>query len=84
MAEEGEDLKPKIDLTIKYEGQSQHSLLSLLCGVRVEWSTYVGRLIFLAACQVKVKPTTPLKKVFEAAEVRALEPIANTTFDRPN
>ena len=26
MAEEGEDVKPKIDLTINYEGQSQHTL----------------------------------------------------------
>jgi len=43
MAEEKEDVKPKIDLTINYEGQT---------------------------CTVKVKSTTPLKKVFEAAEKR--------------
>jgi len=43
MAEEAEDVKPKIDLTINYEGQT---------------------------CTIKVKPTTPLKKVFEAAEKR--------------
>jgi len=43
MAEEGEDVKPKIDLTINYEGQT---------------------------CTVKVKPTTALKKVFDAAEKR--------------
>lgn len=43
MAEEGEDVKPKIDLTINYEGQT---------------------------CTVKVKASTPLKKVFEAAEKR--------------
>jgi len=43
MGEEGEDVKPKIDLTINYEGQT---------------------------CTVKVKTTTPLKKVFEAAEKR--------------
>jgi len=43
MGEEAEDVKPKIDLTINYEGQT---------------------------CTVKVKPTTPLKKVFEAAEKR--------------
>jgi len=42
MADEGEE-KPKIDLTINYEGQT---------------------------CTVKVKPTTPLKKVFDAAEKR--------------
>jgi len=43
MGEEVEDVKPKIDLTINYEGQT---------------------------CTVKVKTTTPLKKVFEAAEKR--------------
>jgi len=43
MGEENEDVKPKIDLTINYEGQT---------------------------CTVKVKTTTPLKKVFEAAEKR--------------
>jgi len=43
MTEETEDVKPKIDLTINYEGQT---------------------------CTVKVKTTTPLKKVFEAAEKR--------------
>ena len=31
------------------------------------------RYFSLVACTVKVKPTTPLKKVFEAAEVRALD-----------
>jgi hypothetical protein len=30
-------------------------------------------MVFLAACTVKVKSTTPLKKVFEAAEVRTLK-----------
>jgi len=45
MAEEGEDVKPKIDLTINYDAQGQ-------------------------TCTVKVKSTTPLKKVFEAAEKR--------------
>jgi len=43
MGEESEDVKPKIDLTINFEGQT---------------------------CTVKVKSTTPLKKVFEAAEKR--------------
>lgn len=37
MAEEAEDVKPKIDLTINYEGQSQHLLcLSSLSG-RALW-----------------------------------------------
>ena len=33
MGEEAEDVKPKIDLTINYEGQSQHPLCLALCGV---------------------------------------------------
>jgi len=45
MSEEGEDVKPKIELTINYDAQGQ-------------------------TCTVKVKPTTPLKKVFDAAEKR--------------
>lgn len=71
MAEEGEDVKPKIDLTINYDaqGQSQHflSLTYAHCG------NLICRVngLSLAACTVKVKSTTPLKKVFEAAEVCA-------------
>lgn len=72
MGEEAEDVKPKIDLTINYEGQSQH-FCSRGCGMG--YSCGSGERSFsLAACTVKVKPTTPLKKVFEAAEVRALDP----------
>lgn len=74
MGDETED-KPKIDLTINYDaqGQSQHtfSLLLLLYIIR---TSCVGSMVFVAACTVKVKPTTPLKKVFEAAEVRISEP----------
>ena len=38
MAEETEDVKPKIDLTINYEGQSQHSRL-----VPLVWYTLWNR-----------------------------------------
>ena len=35
--------------------------------------TRTGERSFLVACTVKVKTTTPLKKVFDAAEVHTLD-----------
>ena len=48
----------------------------------MEWGTHAVRVndLSLAACTIKVKPTTPLKKVFEAAEVRALDPRCNSHY----
>jgi len=42
MGEEAEDVKPKIDLTINYEGQSQHPLYPPCVAYIVEWRTHAS------------------------------------------
>jgi hypothetical protein len=42
MAEEAEDVKPKIDLTINYEGQSQHTPPLLFLSYTAEILYVVG------------------------------------------
>ena len=53
----------------------------------MEHSRCSGQRSFLVACTVKVKTTTPLKKVFEAAEVRSslslLQPLVSIEPNRP-
>jgi len=48
MGEEAEDVKPKIDLTINYEGQSQH--FRSFGAYTVEWDAHAVRVndIFLS------------------------------------
>ena len=78
MGEESEDVKPKIDLTINYEGQSQHPYS---CGPMNETLTHPLALnLFPAACMIKVKASTPLKKVFDAAEVRVRSQVVHRSF----
>ena len=64
MAEEGDDVKPKLNINVEFEGQSEYHLLAQSlqspdCSIPV-------------ACTMKIKASTPLKKVFEAAEVSGI------------
>lgn len=52
MAEEAEDVKPKIDLTINYEGQSQH--FPFMCGRALwNWGTHAVRMAHLFSQRVR-------------------------------
>lgn len=68
-----EDVKPKIDLTVNYEGQSA-------LPPPTPWISLTSD----AACQIKVRANTLFKKVFEAAEVCSLpSPRAGFMFISP-
>lgn len=63
MSEAEEDVKPKLNITVNYEGQSMSS--------RVPQSRSTGLInSFYLDVTVKVKSNTTFKKIFEAAEVR--------------
>lgn len=62
-AEEGEDVKPKLNVNIEYEGQSTSPRPHFLS------RTLIDRSSRRAACTVKLKAVTPFSKVFQAAEV---------------
>lgn len=66
MQEEGEDVKPKLNIIIDYEGQSQP--FSVYCWV-TDNDIPTRRLCGPLACTVKVKPGMLFQKVFDAAEV---------------
>lgn len=69
MSQEAEDVKPKLNLNISYDGQ-RTSLYPLdpTCLIRVAWNTDSSFVII--EITVKVKTNMKFSKIFEAAEVR--------------
>lgn len=65
MAEEAQDVKPKLNIHVEFEGQSALSPVPKV--IRV---SRVADQPSFTACTMKIKANTPFKKVFEAAEVR--------------
>jgi hypothetical protein len=61
-----EDVKPKLNLTVNYEGQSE-----LLSGLPVACFCH-SRHAHLSAITVKVRANTNFTKIFQAAEVHCL------------
>lgn len=64
VGEEGEDIKPKLNVNIEYEGQSTSQSAHFLCP-----GTLMDRLSRRVVCTMKLKSVTPFAKVFQAAEV---------------
>ena len=67
MAGETEDVKPKLNLNVNYQGNRK---LTRVTSVALEFIDTFSR----SEITVKVKANTPFKKIFEAAEVCYLVP----------